>query len=87
MDFISILLWVVFGVLVGYLANRLTRRNSLGLLGNVITGILGTFLGGWLSNLLDINGSNSISFLGFLISVAGACLLIYVVNLLRKLVK
>jgi uncharacterized membrane protein YeaQ/YmgE (transglycosylase-associated protein family) len=63
------------------------RDAQQGILLNVIVGIVGAFLGGWLGNMLGIGGANinaGFSVTGFIISLIGAVILLAIVNLFRR---
>jgi len=83
---ISILLWLLFGAIVGWLAGMIMdSRNSL--VGNIILGIIGSFVGGFVASLLgfgDFGGDFSFNLLNILIAVGGACLVIFLVGLLKR---
>lgn len=83
---ISILLWLVFGALVGWLAGIIMRSQG-SLLGNIVYGIIGSFIGGFLASFFgfgSLGGTYSFNIVNILISVGGACLLILLVRLLRR---
>lgn len=48
MNLTAILLWLVIGAVAGWLAGQLMRGRGLGLVGNIVIGIIGAFVGGWL---------------------------------------
>jgi uncharacterized membrane protein YeaQ/YmgE (transglycosylase-associated protein family) len=84
----NLLLWLVVGGVVGWLASIVMRTDARqGVVMNVVVGIVGALLGGWLISPLvggaTINqGDFSIG--GLLVSFTGAVLLLAVVNLLRR---
>ncbi len=51
MDVTSILIWVVVGAVAGFIANYI-KPNGFGTLGTVLSGVVGSFLGGYLGNTL-----------------------------------
>src|ERR1051325_2248249 len=56
---INFILWLLFGALVGWLASIVMRTDAQqGALLNIIVGIIGAMLGGFLFNLLGIGGAN-----------------------------
>lgn len=80
-----IVLWLVFGAIVGWVASILMKKNaSMGLLANIIVGLIGSALGMWLMNFLGFKISHSFSFAGFFVSVGGAALLIGIITLIKK---
>ncbi|MBK8068696.1 MAG: GlsB/YeaQ/YmgE family stress response membrane protein [Rhodanobacteraceae bacterium] len=48
MNLTAIVLWLVIGAVAGWLAGQLMRGRGLGLVGNIVVGIIGAFVGGWL---------------------------------------
>jgi uncharacterized membrane protein YeaQ/YmgE (transglycosylase-associated protein family) len=73
--------WLLIGALIGWLASKIMRGKG-GLLRNIIVGIAGSVLGGWLASWAGIGSGNVWSVGGFLIAVGGACLLIFVSRLI-----
>jgi uncharacterized membrane protein YeaQ/YmgE (transglycosylase-associated protein family) len=77
--------WLVVGVLVGWLAGIAVKGRGFGLVGNIVIGVVGALIGGWLAGaLFDI--SNPIS--GFnlttiIVAFLGAILVLFVARLLR----
>jgi uncharacterized membrane protein YeaQ/YmgE (transglycosylase-associated protein family) len=83
----NILLWIVFGGLAGWIASLLVGADTqFGALGNIIVGIIGAFLGGWIADQLGFGGAKGAerptSLASFAIAVLGAVLLLFIVNLI-----
>jgi uncharacterized membrane protein YeaQ/YmgE (transglycosylase-associated protein family) len=79
----SIIAWIVLGLVAGWLAGMIMRGGGYGLLGDIVLGILGALIGGWLTGL--VTGQDVT--LGFnlpsvLIAVLGAIVLIALSRLL-----
>lgn len=86
--FMNIIIWLVVGGLIGWVASMLTRTNvQEGIMLNVIVGIVGAALGGWLltplSGVSTIN-QNDFSTQGLAVSLLGAVILLAAVNLFRR---
>lgn len=64
----SLIGWLLIGLLAGWIAGKLSRGRGFGCLTDVILGIIGAFLGGWIFTKLGIWGGGS----GFLFSLAAA---------------
>lgn len=78
----GLLIYIIFGIFVGWLASVLMKVRRRGLIKNLIIGILGAMIGGWIGQLLGIGGVNEFTIEGFLLATLGAVLLI---ALLRRL--
>jgi uncharacterized membrane protein YeaQ/YmgE (transglycosylase-associated protein family) len=84
----NIIVWLVVGGLIGWAASVLMgTSNQQGIVLNVVVGIVGALLGGWLLSSLvgasTINQGN-FSLPGLLVSFLGAVILLFGVKLLRS---
>jgi uncharacterized membrane protein YeaQ/YmgE (transglycosylase-associated protein family) len=73
---ISIIAWVLFGALAGWIASMIVGNNqSMGAVGNIVVGIAGALVGGFIVGLfgVDIDGFN---FWSLLVAIGGAVLLL-----------
>jgi len=83
----NIVIWLVVGGLIGWVASMLMRSPE-GLVMDVVVGIVGAFIGGWLLAPYFGGGtinSNDFSLPSLVVSLLGAIILLAVVNLLRRL--
>lgn len=77
------LLWIIIGAAAGWLAGKIMRGGGFGFLLNLLVGIAGAIIGGWLFNLFNITIAGPL--VGSLItSVVGAILLLWVISLFKK---
>ena len=84
----NIIVWLVVGGLIGWVASMIMKTNAQqGLILNVVVGIVGSMIGGWLIAPLlgaaTVN-QNDFSVGGLLASLIGAVILLAVVNLVRR---
>jgi uncharacterized membrane protein YeaQ/YmgE (transglycosylase-associated protein family) len=81
----GILAWIVVGLISGWLAGELMRGSGFGLLGNIIVGIVGALLGGFLATALFevADPLSGINLPTLLISFLGAVVLLALLRLLR----
>ena len=80
----NILLWIVLGALAGWIAGLIMGGERRGILGNIVVGILGSAVGGFAASLLGMGGVNGFNVYSLLVAVAGACLLLWIVGMIRK---
>ncbi len=74
----SVIAWIVLGLIAGWLAGVLVRGSGYGVIGDIILGILGALVGGWITSTLlgvDVSGFNLES---LLIAVFGAVVIIVI---------
>ena len=76
------LIWfLLIGLIAGWLAGKLMRGAGFGVIGDLVVGVLGAFIGGWLFSLLGITTWGVLG--SILVALCGAILLLWVVRLLR----
>lgn len=80
----NILLWIVLGALAGYLASLIMGRSRGYWLVNVIIGVVGAALGGFVASALGLGGITGFNLYSLLVAVAGACLLLGLFNLIKR---
>ncbi|GAC1568014.1 MAG: GlsB/YeaQ/YmgE family stress response membrane protein [Ktedonobacteraceae bacterium] len=75
--------WIIFGALAGWVANIVTGSNSrLGCLGNIVVGVIGAFLGGWIYSLITHHPLEvGWNWTAFIVAVIGAIILLAILNL------
>lgn len=82
---INFILWLVFGAVAGWVASMIMKKNSqMGFGANILFGILGSIVGGFLASLLGLGGVTGFNIGSFLIAVAGACICLFIVNMVKK---
>ncbi len=81
----GIILWIIFGGLVGWIASMIMKTNAQqGLILNIIIGIVGAVIGGLIMNLLGFGGVGGFTLYGFLVALLGAIVLIAIVRAIRR---
>ncbi|HLR47726.1 MAG TPA: GlsB/YeaQ/YmgE family stress response membrane protein [Corynebacterium sp.] len=77
----SIIGWIIIGAIAGFLAEKIMKRDH-GLLTNIVVGIVGGVVGGWLLSLVGLGSGGWLWTL--FTAVLGACLLLWVVGAIRS---
>ena len=79
----SILSWIIVGLIAGFLAGQVMRGGGYGVIGDIIVGVLGGLLGGWIgTTFLNIDaGVSGINLESILVAFAGAVLLIVILRM------
>jgi uncharacterized membrane protein YeaQ/YmgE (transglycosylase-associated protein family) len=79
----TIVIWLIVGAVAGALAGIIVRGGGFGLLGDIVVGIIGAFVGGWLLPRLGIHLAAGL--VGIIISATiGAVVLLLILRLVRR---
>jgi len=82
---VELIVWVVFGGIVGWIASMIMGTNAQqGAIANVIIGIVGALIGGYLSRALGGPGVSGFNIASLFVSVLGAVILIAVMRLFMR---
>lgn len=81
----SFLGWILFGLIVGSIANFLDPRGSRGgILGSIVLGIVGAVVGGYLGSLLFGYGVSGFNISSFAVATVGALIMLFVGRTLAR---
>jgi len=80
----GILAWVFLGGIAGWIASMIMGKNaSMGLVLNIVVGIIGASIGGFAFGLLGGAGVTGFNLYSLLVATGGAVILLYIVKLVR----
>jgi uncharacterized membrane protein YeaQ/YmgE (transglycosylase-associated protein family) len=82
MQGVSLIGFLIVGLIAGWLGSKIMRGGGFGFLGNLAVGVVGAFVGGVLFNALGITGYG---FVGALVTATvGAVVLLFIVGLIKR---
>jgi uncharacterized membrane protein YeaQ/YmgE (transglycosylase-associated protein family) len=86
MDVTNLLIWIIVGAIAGWLASIVMRTNrSQGLLADIIVGILGGLIGGFVLNALGVGGDvTGINIASILVAFIGAVILLALLRMFSR---
>jgi uncharacterized membrane protein YeaQ/YmgE (transglycosylase-associated protein family) len=82
----EILTWLLFGLLVGFIANLVDpHKDDGGITGYIIVGVLGSILGGWLAQVTGLRsgGNNDFNLSSLITSIIGSLIILFIYRFLR----
>jgi uncharacterized membrane protein YeaQ/YmgE (transglycosylase-associated protein family) len=82
----SVLAWIFLGLIAGFIASKIVNRTGSGLLLDIVLGIVGAMIGGWIMTNLGEAGVTGFNLYSMLVAVLGAVVLLVVVHLIRRVV-
>lgn len=78
----NLLLFLVVGVVAGFLAGKIMKGSGYGLVGDLVVGVVGSFIGAWLFGVLGISAGG---ILGLLVAaIVGALLLLFLLRQVKR---
>lgn len=81
----GIILWIIFGALVGWIASLVMKTDGQqGSILNILVGIIGAVVGGWIMSFIGKSGVTGFNLYSFIVALIGAIVLIAIVKALRK---
>lgn len=78
----SLIYFLLIGLVAGWLAGKVMKGSGYGLIGDLVIGVVGAFLGGWVFGLLNIHAGG---LLGLLVTAfVGAVLLVWLLRMMKR---
>lgn len=78
----SFIAWIVLGLVAGFVASKIVNKAGEGMLMDIVLGVVGAFLGGWLFNTFGMPGVTGLNLYSLLVAVVGAALFLIVYHAL-----
>jgi uncharacterized membrane protein YeaQ/YmgE (transglycosylase-associated protein family) len=72
----AIVVWIIVGLIAGFLASKVLSGHGMGLIWDIVVGILGAFVGGWLASLVGIAVTNIL--MQVIVAFVGALILLFI---------
>ncbi|HEU5096553.1 MAG TPA: GlsB/YeaQ/YmgE family stress response membrane protein [Reyranella sp.] len=80
----SILAWIILGLIAGFIASRIVNRRGSGLVLDLVIGIVGAVIGGWIVAALGGAGITGFNLWSLLVAILGAIVLLVLVHAIRR---
>lgn len=80
----SILAWIILGLVAGFIGSKIVNKQGEGLILDIILGVVGAVVGGWLFGLFGGAGVSGLNLYSLLVAVIGAVVVLVVYHAIRR---
>jgi uncharacterized membrane protein YeaQ/YmgE (transglycosylase-associated protein family) len=81
---VSIIAWIVLGLVAGFIGSKLVNKRGEGLLLDILLGVVGAVVGGWLFSTFGMSGVTGLNLYSLLVAVVGAIVVLVVFHVLVR---
>lgn len=80
----SLLIWILLGLVAGFIAAKIVNKRGEGWVGDIVLGIVGAVVGGWLFGLLGVGGVTGFNLYSLIVAVVGAVVVLFAYHAIRR---
>jgi uncharacterized membrane protein YeaQ/YmgE (transglycosylase-associated protein family) len=80
----SFIAWIVLGLLAGFIASKLVNKTGEGMLMDIVLGVVGAVVGGWLFRTFGMPGVTGLNIYSLIVAVVGAAVFLIVYHALTR---
>jgi uncharacterized membrane protein YeaQ/YmgE (transglycosylase-associated protein family) len=80
----SILAWIVLGLLAGFIGSKLVNRTGEGVVLDIVLGVVGAVVGGYLFNMMGAAGVTGVNIYSLFVAVVGAVVVLVAYHAARR---
>ena len=80
----SLIAWIVLGLIAGFIASKLVNKTGEGMLLDILLGIVGAVVGGWLFHTFGMPGVSGLNLYSLVVAVIGAAVFLIVYHALTR---
>jgi uncharacterized membrane protein YeaQ/YmgE (transglycosylase-associated protein family) len=80
---VSIIGWIILGLIAGFIASKIVNRHGEGIILDIILGIVGAVIGGWIMTALGGEGVNGFNLYSMLVAIGGAIVVLVIAHAVR----
>lgn len=82
----SIIAWIILGLIAGFIASKIVNRHGEGVFLDVVIGIVGAVIGGWIMSAVGGQGVTGFNIYSILVAIGGAVVLLLIAHAVRRAV-
>jgi uncharacterized membrane protein YeaQ/YmgE (transglycosylase-associated protein family) len=80
----SFVAWIILGLISGFIASKLVNKTGEGVLLDIILGVLGAFVGGWLFSTFGMAGVTGFNIYSMVVAAIGAIVVLVIYHALVR---
>jgi uncharacterized membrane protein YeaQ/YmgE (transglycosylase-associated protein family) len=80
----SVLAWIILGLIAGFIASKIVNSSGQGLLIDIVLGIIGAVVGGYLFTAIGATGITGFNLYSIFVSIVGACVVLWLYHALSR---
>lgn len=80
----SFIAWIILGLVSGFIASKIVNKSGEGFFLDIILGIVGAFVGGWLFTEFGMHGVTGVNLYSMLVAVVGAVVVLVLYHALKR---
>ena len=80
----SFIAWIVLGLIAGFIASKLVNRTGEGMLMDIVLGVVGAVIGGWLFRTFGMPGVTGFNIYSLIVAVVGAAVFLVLYHALTR---
>jgi len=80
----SLIAWIVLGLIAGFIASKIVNKSGEGLILDIVLGIVGSVVGGWLFHTFGMPGVTGVDLYSILVAVVGAIVVLFIYHALVR---
>jgi uncharacterized membrane protein YeaQ/YmgE (transglycosylase-associated protein family) len=80
----SFIAWIVLGLIAGFIASKLVNKSGEGMLMDIVLGVVGAVVGGWLFHAFGMPGVTGLNIYSLLVAVIGAAVFLIIYHALTR---
>jgi uncharacterized membrane protein YeaQ/YmgE (transglycosylase-associated protein family) len=86
MNGMGIVAWLVLGLVAGFIASKIVNKSGEGLIRDLILGVIGAVVGGWVMEAFGKAGVSGLNIYSFVVAILGSVLVLVVFHAIRRAV-
>jgi len=80
----SVIAWIVLGLIAGFIASKIINKQGEGLVMDIVLGVVGALVGGWLFRLVGMSGVTGFNVYSLVVAVIGAIVFLLIYHLIFR---